>query len=170
MTPKATGPHGAVLPDPAPEEGRPVVELRGGQAEHLRLAPAEHPLGTHVEDGDGAGGVGGDDGLLGRAGQDPGEQVTRLGGPAGAGALLRDDDVCPSEDVQRRRRVRFREDCITERIAQPEAGDGDTELAVRARCVSAQRLRATKGTYNGGCGAIPSTRNGGYRCGRSSCA
>jgi simple sugar transport system ATP-binding protein len=29
MTPKATGTHGAVLPAPAPDEGRPVVELRG---------------------------------------------------------------------------------------------------------------------------------------------
>lgn len=85
-------------------------------------------------------------------------------------ALLRDDDVCPSEDVQRRRRIRFREDCVAEGIAQPEAGYGDAKLAERAIFMSAQRFRAMIGTYNGGCGAIPSLRNGGYRCGRSSCA
>ncbi len=59
------------------------------------------------------------------------------------GALLRDDDVCPSEDVERRRRVRFREDCVSERITQPEARYGDAKLAVKAGCVSAQRFRDT---------------------------
>ena len=68
--------------------------------------------------------------------------------------LLRDDDVCPPENVERRGRVRFREDCVAEGIAQPEARYGHAKLVVKTGCVSAQRLRAMIGTYNGGCNYV----------------
>lgn len=60
-------------------------------------------------------------------------------------ALPGDHDVRPPEDVQRRRRVRRREERVAEGIAQPEAGDGEAEFAVRPGGASARRCCAVMG-------------------------